>query len=104
MSLIDLRSFFVCTKIGLHTSKAGTLPLESHLQSDLRSFRCTPLMFSDNIVTNGWSLKALPSEHFRYLCLCKRRIQVRYENAVKFIESEGKLPQEKAVVGPSQVG
>jgi hypothetical protein len=39
---------------------------------------------------------------------CKRIIQARHENVVKmkikFIEDEGKALEEKAVVGPSQVG
>jgi hypothetical protein len=32
-----------------------------------------------------------------------RRIQARHENVAKFIKSEGKSPQEKTVMGLSQV-
>jgi hypothetical protein len=32
-----------------------------------------------------------------------RKIQARHEDVVKFIESEGKLLEEKAVVDPGQV-
>jgi hypothetical protein len=34
---------------------------------------------------------------------CKRRIQARPKNVVKFIEDEGKAPQKIAMVGLSQV-
>jgi hypothetical protein len=44
----------------------------------------------------------------RHCASHKREIQARHENVVKevvkFIEGEGKAKQEKALVGPGQVG
>jgi hypothetical protein len=37
-------------------------------------------------------------------CVPQEKNQARGKNVVKFIESEGKPPQEKAAVGPGQLG